>query len=307
MTEKKSGNKTGFSGKLLFLILAAVSVGLFITIMVYALWMAQGIGIFADYILEENNQRVNDFVSGVLDSRFENIILETGGFDSRQVVMFVEKYPEVAEIYTFGRHNDFRNIFTRITEAEIHDQLMSAAENLRESAEVLYLKVEDKGYDSIAYKAGAINIKGETCQLLYVENSAQTVVLITDFQKLTEMLQIIFDEARENHPAMYSFCFDTSGMVIGRVKFFDLKGNQVYTLGTEKRYHIVSSQEQDWSNLGFTLVIEALTGAEGMQDFISGKSRLSVRLIGYAVIAGLALFALGLISVGLKGGRSKKV
>ncbi|MBC8276985.1 MAG: hypothetical protein H8E46_02045 [FCB group bacterium] len=300
--------KPGFSGKLLFFILAVVSVGLFIIIMVYALWMAQGIGVFADYMVEEKKLRVSEFVSEALIERSSSIILDAREISGEEISEYVMKYPEVAEVYIFDRMNNLKNLFSRELEAPVHDEIMEKVAENRESAPVYYLQAGDKKRDSIGYKSEMMEIGDDLYRIAYLENRETALALVQDFKKTGGVVKRVFDAARETQPVLYSVCFDTiPGIIIGRVKFFDLDGNHFYTLGTDGKYEVVLRQEDDQSHLGFTLEFEVLTRSRDMAGFISGRSRLSIKLIGYAVIAGVSLLGLGLLSVNFsRSGKGKR-
>ena len=297
--------KRKFSGKLLFFILALVSMGLFITIMVYALWMAQGIGEFADYMLEEKKLRASEFISEALIERTNSIILDAREISGDEISEYVMKYPEVAEVYMFDRTDNLKNLFSRELDAPVHDEIMKKVAEYRESAQVYYLQTGVKKRDSIGYKSEMTEIGDDLYRIAYLENRETALVFVQDFKKTGSVVNRVLEAARETHPAFYSVCFDTiPGIIIGRVKFFDLKGNHFYTLGTKENYEIVFSEADDQSQLGFTLEFEVLTEDREMAGFISGENRLSIRLIGYTAIAGVLLLGLGLISVNFS--RSKQ-
>lgn len=290
--------KRKFPGKLLFVILAVVSMGLFITIMVYALWMAQGIGVFADYMVEEKKLRASEFVSEALVERSNRLILDAREISGEEISDYVMKYPEVAEVYRFDRANNLKNLFSRELEAPVHDEIMKKVEEYRESAPVYYLQTGNKKRDSIAYKSEMMKIGDDLYRIAYLEKRESALALVQDLKRTSGVVKRVFERARETQPALYSMCFGTvPGVIIGRVKFFDPEGNQFYTLGTKENYEIVFSETEDQSQLGFTLEFEVLTDDSEMAGFISGRNRLSIKLVGYTAIAGVLLLGLGLITV----------
>jgi len=265
---------------------------------VYALWMAQGIGVFADHMVAEKKLRVSEFVAEALIERSNNIILDAREVSGEEISEYVMKYPEVAEVYIFDRTNDLKNLFSRELEAPVHDEIMKKVEENRESAPVYYLQAGDRKRDSIGYKSEMVEIGDDLYRIAYLENRETALALVQDFKKTGSVVNRVFEAAKEAQPVLYSVCFDTiPGIIIGRVKFFDLNGNHFYTLGTNGKYEVVLRQEDDQSHLGFTLEFEVLTRSRDMAGFISGRSRLSIKLIGYAVIAGVLLLGLGLLSV----------
>ena len=216
--------KPGWVHKVLYFILLALPVIILLQFAIGITNVVRGTRILAKVRLFEERERVFETVFWILHQRqlapAEELNLMEFPRDNTKVAALSLEFPEIIEINLLKGENEYTTIFTAAPSAKIHDGIAKMAPSLKDT---ISIRPPAFGEPTCQARVGLVEIEEVEYIFTFVEKDDETILMVSDPEKLKPLLPQIFHHAESGMP-LFAEYFDQYTNFAAQLKFYDKSG-----------------------------------------------------------------------------------
>ena len=210
--------------KVLYFILLALPVIILLQFAIGITNVIRSARILAKVRLFEERERVLETTLWILHQRQlappEELNLMKFPRDNTKAAALSLEFPEITEINLLKGEGEYTTIFTAAPSAEIHDGIAKRAPSLKDT---ISIRPPDFGNPTCQARVGLVEIEEIEYIFTFVEKDDETILMVSDPEKLMPLLTQIFHNAESGMP-LFAEYFDQYTNFAAQLKFYDKSG-----------------------------------------------------------------------------------